>query len=306
VTAPSTPAPPGGAVYDRGYRPYDGRRGGQGAARSALVRLSLRRALGIRRNWRQKVFPWALVSLATLPAVINVAVSYANRNLPFAEQEFVTHREYIEVSALLLLFVAATAPDLVCPDRRQRVTSLIFARPLTGDDYVLAKVGAMALLVFGFAFAPQVVLFFGQMLVSSDGALDYFQDNAGALWQVPVTVALMALLFAALGTAIAAATTRRVVGSVAILATWLVTATVASVASGFEDDSGGPRPSWWALTDVFALPLHLRDLVFLGHADPAGQLAGIEGGPAGAVAVYVVVVLASLAYLRWRYRTVPE
>jgi hypothetical protein len=39
-----------GAVYDRGYRPYDGERGGRGAARAALFRASVRRALGIRRE----------------------------------------------------------------------------------------------------------------------------------------------------------------------------------------------------------------------------------------------------------------
>ena len=44
-----------GAVYDRGYRPYDGPRGGRRAAGRALFRASLRRALGLRRPWRQKV-----------------------------------------------------------------------------------------------------------------------------------------------------------------------------------------------------------------------------------------------------------
>ena len=44
-----------GAVYDRGYRPYDGPRGGRNAARAALYRASIRRALGLRRSWRQKV-----------------------------------------------------------------------------------------------------------------------------------------------------------------------------------------------------------------------------------------------------------
>ena len=46
-----------GAVYDRGYRPYDGPRGRRGAATFALYKASMRRALGIRRSWRQKVAP---------------------------------------------------------------------------------------------------------------------------------------------------------------------------------------------------------------------------------------------------------
>ena len=52
--------------------------------------------------------------------------------------------QYVGVSASLLLFVALVAPDVMCPDRRQRVLPLMFARPLTGVDYVIAKVGAIA------------------------------------------------------------------------------------------------------------------------------------------------------------------
>ena len=65
---------PTGAVYDRGYRPYEGERGGRGAARAALVRISVRRALGLRRSWRQKVLPWTLLAIATVPAIVNVGV----------------------------------------------------------------------------------------------------------------------------------------------------------------------------------------------------------------------------------------
>ena len=43
-----------GAVYDRGYRPYEGRRGLRGAATFALYKASIRRALGLRRSWRRE------------------------------------------------------------------------------------------------------------------------------------------------------------------------------------------------------------------------------------------------------------
>ena len=101
-----------------------------------------------------------------------------------------------------------SAPDVVCPDRRHRVLPLIFARPLVGRDYVLAKVGAIATILFGFSFLPQVVLFVGQMLVS-DAALDYLRDNADVLWKVPVAVVLLAVYYAAIGVAVASLTSRR-------------------------------------------------------------------------------------------------
>ena len=123
-------------------------------------------------------------------------VGYVTRDTPASDFEWITYREYVGVSTYLLAFVALTAPDIMCPDRRQRVLPLIFARPLTGADYVIAKVGAMFALVFAFGFLPQVVLFVGQMLVSDDGALRYARDNAEVLWQVPVAVSVLAIYYA--------------------------------------------------------------------------------------------------------------
>ena len=125
-----------GAVYDRGYRPYDGPRGGRGAATYALFKASIRRALGLRRSWRQKVAPFVLLGIVTIPAIINVGIGYVTRDQAIDRFEIITYREYVGVSSALLLFVAIVAPDVVCPDRRQHVLPLMFARPLTGVDYV--------------------------------------------------------------------------------------------------------------------------------------------------------------------------
>jgi ABC-2 type transport system permease protein len=289
-----------GAVYDRGYRPYQGARGGRRTATLALWRLSVRRALGLRRSWRQKVLPWSLLAIATIPAVINVGVGYAlkDRPLDFQDFEFITYREYVGVSTTLLLFVALTAPDVVCPDRAQRVLPLLFSRPLTGADYVLAKVGAIAAIVFGFGFLPQVVLFVGQMLVSK-GALDYFTDHAEVLWQVPVTVAVLAIYYAVIGVALSSLTDRRIVGGVAILGLFLITSTVAGILAAASDES-----TPLAVFNLLRLPLEVRDLVFLGHIDAESGLSGVDGGGALAVGGYLLVVLGGIAVLLRRYREV--
>ena len=289
-----------GAVYDRGYRPYQGPRGGRREATLALWRLSVRRALGLRRSWRQKVFPWTLLGLATIPAVVNVGVAWAIRNNPveMADFSFITYREYVGVSTVLLLFVALTAPDVVCPDRAQRVLPLLFSRPLTGIDYVVAKVAAISAIVFGFSFLPQVVLFVGQMLVS-DGALDYFTDNAEVLWQVPVSVALLAVYYGAVGVALASLTDRRIVGGVAIFGFALITSAVAGI---FQSAADGGTPL--SLLNIMFLPLDVRDLVFLGHLSDESGLTGVEGGGAMAVGGYLVVLAAALGVLVYRYREV--
>jgi len=296
--------PPAGAVYDRGYRPYEGERGGRGASRSALVRLSIRRALGLRRSWRQKVLPWSLLAIASIPAVVNVGVKYITRNTPASDFDLITFREYVGVSTTLLLFVAITAPDMVCPDRRNRVLTLIFARPLTGNDYVVAKVGALTAILFGFSFLPQVVLFVGQMFVAPEGALDYLTENAEVLWQVPAAVALFSLYLASLALAISATTARRVVGGVALLATVLVSGTVASILVRAGGESFFEGGNLWGLLSAIDIPLRMSDLVFLGHVDPESLVGGAAGAGIGVVLVYAAVVAGSLGYLVYRYREV--
>lgn len=296
-------AAPAGAVYDRGYRPYDGPRGGRWAPPAALYRTSLRRALGLRRPWRQKLMPAVLLGVAAVPAVINVGIGYVTRGTAASDFEIITYRDYVGVSSALLLFVALVAPDVVCPDRRQRVLPLIFARPLTGPDYAMAKVGAIATCVFAFSFLPQVVLFVGQMLVS-DGALDYLSENAAVLWQVPVAVAVLSVFYAVVGVAVASLTTRRVVAGAAILGITLVTSAVSGI---LVEVNGGDEPGFEgspaALLDILGLPLQVRDLVFLGRLHEGSSLSGVPGGGAMALAAYAAVLVVGTVVILRRYRS---
>lgn len=291
-----------GAVYDRGYRPYDGTLGGRAAARWALYRHTIRRALGIRRSWRQKVAPFVLLAIVTIPAIVNVGVAYLTRNADFVGDriQLMTYREYVGVSSALLLFVALTAPDTLCPDRRQRVLPLMFARPLTGGDYVAAKFTAITTIVFAFSTIPQAVLFVGSMLVDDAGALTYLGDNAEVLWQVPVAALLLAIYYTAVSLAIAAMTDRRIVAGAAIIGLFLFTSITAAVL--LETRRFAVGGDIRALINLWALPLHLRDLVFLGEVDPGGDLAGVDNGGIAAVAVYVAVVGVAIGVLARRYR----
>ncbi len=299
-----TAVDPSGRVYDRGYRPYEGPRGGREAAVGALWRTTVRRALGLRRSWRQKVFPWTLLVIATLPAIVNVGIAYVTRDSPAEGFEFITYRDYVGVSTTLLVFVAVTAPDALCPGRRQRVLPIIFARPLTGADYVWAKFSALFAIVFAFGFLPQVVLFVGQMLVS-DGALDYLVDNAEVIWQVPVAVAFLAAYYAALGLAAGTLTDRRVIAGAGLLAVTLVTSAVSGILGpgsvsdiGFNPGGGNAA----ALIDVAGLPLLVRDLVFFGQIGNDSDLTGVTAGGGLAVAAYLAVAGASVAVVLRRYR----
>lgn len=291
-----------GAVYDRGYRPYAGPRGQRGAATFALYRATIRRALGLRRSWRQKVAPFVLLGIVTIPAVVNVGVGYVTRNRFVDRIEIVTYREYVGVSAALLLFVAIVCPDVICPDRRQRVLPLMFSRPLTGFDYAVAKFGAIFSILFAFSFLPQVVLFVGNMLVS-DSSLDYFTANLDVLWKVPAAVALLAAYYAIVGVAISALTDRRIVAGATVIGLFLVTSVTSAVLLRDFEREGG---SMAAVINVLALPLYLRDVIFLGTVDPDSPLGGVDHGGWVALAVYVVVLVTFGAILLRRYRWVER
>lgn len=297
------PDPGRGAVYDRGYRPYEGPRGRRGAATLALYKASMRRALGLRRPWRQKVAPFVLLGIVTIPAIVNVGIGYVTRDSPLADRiEIITYRDYVGVSSALLLFVALVAPDVMCPDRRQRVLPLMFARPLVGTDYVAAKTGAIATILFAFSFLPQVVLYVGNMLVS-DSALDYLGDHLDVLWRVPVAVALLAVYYAAIGCAISSLTDRRIVAGAAIIGLFLVTSISSGVVGGDPEVDGG---SYGGLLNVLRMPLYLRDLVFLGRIDAFSPLTGVDGGGLLAVATYTAILLTALGVLWRRYRWVER
>jgi ABC-2 type transport system permease protein len=259
--------------------------------------------LGLRRTWRQKVAPFVLLGVATIPAIVNVGIGYVTRDRIGDRFEIITYHDYIGVSSTLLLFVALVCPDVMCPDRRHRVLPLMFARPLMGQDYVAAKVGAITSILFAFAFLPQVVLFVGNMLVS-DSALDYFTGHLDILWKVPAAAVLLAVYYAVIGVAVSSLTDRRIIAGAAVAGLFLVTSISSSIIVGdnyqFE---GGSRA---ALINIWVLPLYVRDLIFLGHIDRGSRLSGVDQGGLLAVATFIVLVVVAAGVLLRRYRWVER
>jgi hypothetical protein len=172
---------------------------------------------------------------------------------------------------------------------------------MTGVDYVVAKIGALFTILFAFSFLPQLVLFVGQALVS-DSALDYTKDHLDVVWQVPVSVALLAFFYAVVGIAIASLASRRIVAGASLIGLFLVSSITAGILVGGDEDgrylSGSPA----ALISVLRLPLYLRDIVFLGEIDPTSPLGGVPNGGAAAGLAYLCVLGIGIAVLLGRYR----
>ena len=152
-----------GAVFDLGYKPYEGERLGRSGAIRGIVKDGMRRVLGLRRKARKKVYPWSLVVLATLPAVVFVGLAFTlSAFTPDAESPFGGHAEYIGLTgAIVLLFVALAAPELLIPDREEGVLAVYSSRPMTAWDYIGARAGALFGVVASFVLVPNLMMYVG-------------------------------------------------------------------------------------------------------------------------------------------------
>jgi hypothetical protein len=111
------------------------------------------------------------------------------------------------------------------------------------------------------------------------------------------------LYYAVIGVAISSLTDRRIVAGASIIGLLLVTSIAAGIFVGDPEINGGSAA---ALVNVLAMPLYLRDVIFLGHIRPNSPLSGVDHGALFAMLVYIAVVLTGAAVLLRRYRWVEK
>jgi ABC-2 type transport system permease protein len=284
-----------GAIYDLGYRNYDGPRLGRSAAVATLFWHSLRAAFGWGKSGKSKIVPWGLAGIALAPAAVATAIAAL---VPLEGASPFTYDNYMgEITVPIALFVAAQAPELVSSDQRNRVLSLYFSHALQRSDYALAKLAAMVLATFILGFAPMLVLFLGGVLVSADvpAALGDQLENVPQVVLAPLIYALPA---AALALAIAAWTPRRAYATGAIIAVFMVTAAVSGIlaeaASGSLDDLA-------PLINPFNAADGTRDLL-VGDPNPQSAVAGsdLDLWIFGAETLLISVVATGAVLYRYR------
>lgn len=191
-----------GIVFDLGWRPHDGPRLGRAGARRALYRDGLRRVLGLRRRARRKVFPFAMLAIALLPALFFVAFGVIAGEFDQAATLF-GHSQYFDLTgALVLIFTALASSELLVPDRVHGTLAIYASRPLTTADYVGMRAASLATVVFGFLWLPHVVLFLGRAWVNGFGS--YVTENAEILWQTALSSVVYFAAYAPLGFLVAA------------------------------------------------------------------------------------------------------
>jgi ABC-2 type transport system permease protein len=285
---------PTGTIYDRGYRHYEGPREGRGRRVRAIAVAGVRRVLGLKRNWKTKVVPFALLVLAFGPvfAFIGARVLVGE-----AVGEFLGYGRYLRIVAgLLLLFAATAGPELLCPDRRQNVLALIFTRPVTRADYLVAKLAALLAVVGLIALVPLVVLFVGNTL-TADSAATYLRENLDDLGRILVAGTALTVFYSVVALAAASLTDRRAVATAGLLGVFLGTSALANILF-FTARFEGRR--WVAFLSLGGLPGRFVDWLFGEGFDP-GTLADQAGftGPGYLVAMAAVAAVAG-AILTWR------
>lgn len=291
------PQPATGAIYDLGYRGYDGPRLGRAAAVSTLFWASLRSAFGWGRSARAKIVPWGLTAFILAPAAVAAAISAL---VPLEGASPFNYDNYLFGSAsIYALFVAAQAPELVSGDQRHRVLSLYFSHALRRSDYALAKLGAFVAALFIIGVAPMLVLFLGAVLVAADVPAA-FGDQLENLPQVLLAPLIFALPLAAMGMAIAAWTPRRAYATGAIIAVFIVTAAVAGI---FEQALTGTIADWAPLINPFVSAEGVRDLL-VGGTNPESPLAGSDLSLWIYAVEWLLILGVGTAAVVWRYRRV--
>jgi ABC-2 type transport system permease protein len=249
-----------GVIHDIGYRQYTGRRLGRAQIIRALYWHSLRSAFGLGRGAKAKIVPVIVFVIMCLPAIAN-AVAVANHNPPIVHYD--TYVFQLRV-VLMIIFVAAQAPELVSRDLRSHVLPLYFCRPMRRMDYPLAKLAAFITACLAIIEIPLLLLYLGTVAQSHSPHAIWSQTRAfipgllvGLLW---------AVLLAAIGLALASLSGRRAyaTGAIAIyfFLTWILAGILIAVTqrnvvrSATINPPPGSRPPGAPATG----PIHVQNL----------------------------------------------
>lgn len=280
---------PDSVIHDIGYQRYTGVRLGRGYAARSLYTHGLRTVFGLGRPAKAKIFPWAMIALMALVAVIALAVRAISGEVA------ITYLGYDNgMWIVFTLFLAATAPELVSRDLRNNVLPLYFSRPLSRSGYVWAKLAALTTGSFLIFAGPlTAMLLAGEFTVTTwHDRRHEFTDYLGGLG----LAALYSIVFAALALLLASWLRRRMVAAAVIVGYILLTSAVGEVVGEILGSSSGK-----AIGAVFGPPTLVAGLgqwLYRFHGT-----AGAEHGPLFAI-VTVLFTAACVGLLHLRYRKV--
>jgi ABC-2 type transport system permease protein len=289
-----------GVIHDLGYRSYDGPRLGRAQIVRALMWHSFRSSWGIGRGIKAKIIPILAAIAMCLPAFVNAfAVARGNTRL-FGYDVYVPQLRVLVV----IIFIAAQAPELVSRDLRSHVLPLYFSRPLRRGDYPLAKYLALTLALLVLIEVPLLILYVGT-IASAKNVHGVWLETRALIPGLGVGV-LWAVLMAAIGLVLASLTGRRAYATGFVAISCVLTFTVSLLLIGAE---GGPDTTATGarIAGLFS-PFTILDgvRIWLGGKSPGFDPPTLgHFGPVYGV-VFVLLLAACLGGLAARYRKVSR
>ena len=285
---------PAGVIHDIGYQRYAGERLGRGDVFFALYTQSLRTVFGLGRSFKAKIFPWLVVGVAAIVAIVVMAIRAQTGEV------VISYSMYPQVlSLLLIMFVAIAGPELVSRDLHSGVLPLYFSRPLRPGDYALAKLAALIsgiVLVWG---GGQILIFVGAAFsVKGFGnVMNELADTGVAL----IYTALYALVFGSIALLVASLLKRRAVAAGAIVGTFFVTAPIVPVLATLPSETAHELAQ---IVNPVTLVGGVGDWLF----EPTSGSEALGIGPFGPLYALVIVCLVAVCVtlLIGRYRKVSK
>lgn len=205
-----------GVIHDIGYQRYSGPRLGRGYAVRSLYAHGLRSSFGLGRSAKAKIFPWFVLGIMLFIAIISVVIRSQTGKLGISYLDFPN-----KAGLLAVLFLCSAAPELISRDLRSKVLPLYFSRPITRDDYALAKLGATITAVWLALAGPLLIMFLGSAFSLPQWG-DIFGEFADFLGGLGVA-ALYASVYGVLGTLLSSLFGRRMIAAAVIVGYFLLT-----------------------------------------------------------------------------------
>jgi hypothetical protein len=277
-------------IFDRGYRRYRGERTGVQGAIKALVKQSLRHALGLGRAARYKVVAASIVIMAYLPAAVFVGIAAL---VPVDTEEFLpTYAEYYGfVSATIYLLAGFASPELLCRDRRTGLLGVYLTSPLSRPTYLLGKAISVFLMLLLVTLGPPLLMLIAFTL--QDMGPDGFVAWITLFGLIVASSAIIGVLYTAVSLAISATTDRITVATATILA---VVPGSAIVTDALVDEGLSPH---LRLVNLLFLP---RAVVFRIHSESGGWPA--SENPSWTLWLALAAwTLVGVSWIWYRYRS---
>ena len=225
-----------GTVFDIGYQSYAGEREGRSRAWKTMLWDSVKNGMGIGRGGWAKFLPWLVLSPTIATGLVFAAIGAFFEQIGFDVDETENglpvdlpgHLELTAViSFMILIFAAFVGPELVCPDRRNRVIHLYFVRPITMFDYLGARWCALFVLLLVASILPHITYWIGLLFGVAD-SLGHAQDNWLNIPRFIGNGIVFAIFTTSITIAISSMTDRRMIATLIIIGIIMI----ASIAPG--------------------------------------------------------------------------